>query len=203
MIDKKPAIIACVQVARDNDILLCITAEARLVRARRDENADLFWGLRGGGGIVAWPVSEAPAVTVLYRTVAEAAPSELTLIMVHAARIPSPYSAVILFQIGGALNRLEEGHSPVGNRNARYVLNLAGSWEQASDDSANVKWVRGAWNDMKSFSTGGTYINFLTEDEGPERIEAALGTGLRRLAEIKAKWDPRDMFRTNRNIKPV
>ena len=54
---------------------------------------------------------------------------------------------------------------------------------------------------MKSFSTGGTYINFLTEDESHERIEAALGKGLKRLAEVKAKWDPRNVFRTNRNIK--
>lgn len=295
-----------------------VTPDARLVRASKDENADLFWGLRGGGGnfgvvtgidyslfpvgpeivggLVAWPASEAQAVTQLYRTVSEQAPPELTLVMImrpappapwlpkdvhgkpivailachsgkpeegekavaaikafgkpigdvlvrrpyvqmqslldatqpkgrryywkseylpriepalcekvmkHAAKIPSPFSAVILFQIAGALNRLEEEHSPGGNRNARYVLNLAGSWEQAADDTANIAWVREAWNDMKSFSTGGTYINFLTEDEGPERIEAALGKGLRRLAEVKAKWDPQNMFRTNRNIKPV
>ena len=56
---------------------------------------------------------------------------------------------------------------------------------------------------MKSFSTGGTYINFLTEDEGPERIEAALGKGLTRLAKVKAKWDSQNMFRTNRNITPA
>ncbi len=55
---------------------------------------------------------------------------------------------------------------------------------------------------MKSFSTGGTYINFLTQDEGPERIEAALGKSLSRLAEVKARWDPENVFRTNRNITP-
>ncbi len=110
---------------------------------------------------------------------------------------------MILFQIEGALNRLEDEHSPVGNRDARYVLNVAGSWEQADDDEANIEWAREAWNDMKSFSTGGTYINFLTEDEGPERIEAALGKGLARLAEVKAKWDPQNVFRTNRNIAPA
>jgi hypothetical protein len=54
---------------------------------------------------------------------------------------------------------------------------------------------------MKSFSTGGTYVNFLTEDEGPERIKAALGRGLNRLAEVKTKWDPQNTFRINRNIK--
>jgi len=295
-----------------------VTADARLVRASSDENADLFWGLRGGGGnygvvtgfdyalhpvgpevvggVVAWPASEAPGVLELYRTLAEKAPPELTLVVLmrpappapwlpkdmhgkpivamlacysgslvegekavapiksfgkpigdvlvrrpyaqmqslldatqpkgrryywkseylpriepalcekvieHAARIRSPHSTVVLFQIEGALNRLEAEHSPVGNRDARYVLNLAGSWEQAGDDRANIEWAREAWNDMKSFSTGGTYINFLTEDEGPERIKAALGTGFQRLAEVKARWDPQNVFRTNRNIKPV
>jgi hypothetical protein len=121
----------------------------------------------------------------------------------HAARIRSPHSAVILFQIEGALNQLEEEHSPVGNRDARYVLNLASWWEMAGEDTPNIEWARAAWNDMKSFSTGGTYINFLTEDEGPERIEAALGRGLERLTEVKANWDPQNVFRTNRNIVPA
>ncbi|HLF34845.1 MAG TPA: BBE domain-containing protein, partial [Cyclobacteriaceae bacterium] len=130
-------------------------------------------------------------------------PTLCNKIIEHAARIRSPYSAVILFQIEGALNRLSEDHSPVGNRDAHYVLNLTGSWEQAGDDRANIEWAREAWNDMKSFSTGGTYVNFLTEDESQERIEAAIGKGLPRLAEIKAKWDPQNIFRMNRNIKPV
>ena len=123
-------------------------------------------------------------------------------VLEHAAQIPSPHSAVILFQLDGALNRHPDDHSAVGNRNARYVFNIAGSWEQAEDDQLNIAWAREAWNDMKGFSTGGTYINFLTEDEGPERIEAALGKGLERLAQIKAGWDPENMFRTNRNIQP-
>jgi FAD/FMN-containing dehydrogenase len=295
-----------------------VTADARLVRASSDENADLFWGLRGGGGnfgvvtgidyalypvgpevvggVVAWPASEAPKVLELYRTLAEKAPPELTLValmrpappapwlpkdwhgkpiiallachsgrpedgeklvapiksfgkpigdvlvrrpyaqmqslldatqpkgrryywkseylpriepalcekaMAHAATIRSPHSAVILFQIAGALNQLEEGHSPVGNRDARYVLNITSAWEKAEDDEANIQWTRKAWEDMKRFSTGGNYVNFLTEDESPERVAAALGKGLGRLAEVKAKWDPGNMFRTNRNVKPV
>jgi hypothetical protein len=121
----------------------------------------------------------------------------------HAARIPSPHSAVILFQIGGALNEVEEEHSPAGNRDARYVLNIAGSWEQADDDRTNMEWARAAWNGMMQFSTGGNYINFLTEDEGRDRIEAALGNALQRLAEVKARWDPDNVFRTNRNITPA
>jgi FAD/FMN-containing dehydrogenase len=121
----------------------------------------------------------------------------------QAAKIRSPHSAVILFHIGGALNDLPPEHSPVGNRDARYVLNLAGSWDRAEDDAANVAWAREAWTALKGFSTGGNYVNFLTEDEGSERIEAALGQALHRLGEVKARWDPRNTFRTNRNVAPV
>lgn len=295
-----------------------VTADGNLVRASEDENADLFWGLRGGGGnfgvvtgidyalhpvgpeivggLVAWPASEAPKVLELYRTLAEEAPPELTLVALmrnappapwlpkerhgtpivallachsgdpaegekavapiksfgspigdvlvrrpyrqmqslldatqpkgrryywkseylpgiepelcekaieHAGRIRSPHSAVILFQIGDALNRLDAAHSPVGNRDARYVFNVAGSWEQPEDDETNIEWARAAWRDMKPFSTGGTYINFLTEDEGAERVEAALGASLQQLAEVKRRWDPGNAFRTNRNIEPT
>ncbi len=295
-----------------------VTADARLVRASDTENPDLFWGLRGGGGnfgvvtgidyklypvgpevvggLVAWPASEAPGVLALYRTLAEKAPSELTLVALmrpappapwlpkdmhgkpivallacysgnpeegeqavapiksfgkpigdvlvrrpylqlqslldatqpkgrryywkseylagiepalcekfidHAAKIRSPHTAVIFFQIGGALNKLEEEHSPVGNRDARYVLNITSAWDDAARDQENIQWTRDAWNDMKSFSTGGTYINFLTQDEGPERIREAIGKGLQRLTKVKTKWDPENVFRTNRNIKPI
>ena len=123
--------------------------------------------------------------------------------MAHAAQFRSPHSALILFQIAGALNRLEEGHSPAGNRDARYVLNITSAWEKAEDDPANVAWTRAAWEDMKGFSTGGNYVNFLTEDETPDRVAAALGKSMGRLAEVKAKWDPTNMFRTNRNVKPA
>ena len=120
----------------------------------------------------------------------------------HAGRIRSPHSAVILFQIGGALNEQPADRSPAGNRDARYVLNIAGSWERPEDDEANVAWAREAWSDMRAHSTGGTYINFLTEDEGPERTTDAIGGGLERLGEVKARWDPENVFRTNRNIEP-
>ena len=121
----------------------------------------------------------------------------------HAAKITSPYSAVILFQMDGALNRLSDERSAVGNRDARYLLNITGAWERSDDDASNIQWVRAAWNDMRGYSTGGTYINFLTEDDGIDRTQAALGGALERLGEVKARWDPHNVFRTNRNIKPA
>jgi hypothetical protein len=74
------------------------------------------------------------------------------------------------------------------------VLNITASWEQANDDVVNVAWARDSWNDMKSFSTGGNYINFLTEDETPEHVAAVLGTSIKRLSDVKAHWDPQNFF---------
>lgn len=119
----------------------------------------------------------------------------------HAARIRSPHSAILLFQIGGALNERPADHSPVGNRDARYVLNIAGSWEKPEDDAANMAWARDCFSATRGVATGGTYVNFLTEEEGADRIAAAYGgPALARLAELKRRWDPDNLFR---HTKPV
>ena len=124
-------------------------------------------------------------------------------IIARAATMPSALSTLILFHLSGALNKLPVEHSPVGNRDAHYVLNIGSSWEQPADDEKNMTWTRETWNHLKEFSTGGNYINFLTEDEGPDRIAAAIGPAAARLAKVKQHWDPENVFRTNRNIKPA
>jgi FAD/FMN-containing dehydrogenase len=119
----------------------------------------------------------------------------------HAGRIQSPHSAILLFQIGGALNELPADYSPAGNRDARYVLNITGSWEKPSDDDRNVQWARNCFEAMRICSTGGTYINFLTEEEGQDRIEAAYGRAiLDRLAGLKRKYDPENFFRHTKRV---
>jgi len=127
-------------------------------------------------------------------------PALFTTAIEHASRILSPHSAILIFPIDGALNELPEDHSAVGNRDAVAVLNIAGSWERAADDQPNIAWARNAWRDLRQFSTGGTYINFLTEDEGDDRTRAAYRTNYPRLAQLKAIWDPGNLFHTNKNI---
>jgi FAD/FMN-containing dehydrogenase len=58
------------------------------------------------------------------------------------------------------------------------------------------------WQGSRRFSTGGVYVNFLTEDEGEDRIRASYGENLGRLAQVKADWDPDNVFRLNKNIAP-
>lgn len=105
--------------------------------------------------------------------------------------------------MGGEIAKRPADHSAVGNRDAAAVLNIAASWEKPEDDAAQVEWARSSWRDMKRFSTGGTYVNFLTEEETGERVAAAYGKNLARLGEIKARWDPDNVFRMNKNIPPA
>jgi FAD/FMN-containing dehydrogenase len=131
-------------------------------------------------------------------------PSEmLPAVIEHARRIQSPHSMIALFQLGGAVGSLQEGHSAVGNRDAQFVFNVAAAWESKEDDGANIEWARSTWRDLRKFSTGGTYVNFLTEEEGEDRIHSAYGRNYGRLVEIKRKWDPLNFFRSNKNIVPV
>jgi FAD/FMN-containing dehydrogenase len=294
-----------------------VTADGQAVRASADQNGDLFWALRGGGGnfgvvtsidytiypvgpeiiggLVAWPGDKAPEVLDLYGKLVATAPPELTLVALmrlappapwlpkewhgrlivgilachsgnlaegetlvapiksfgkpigdvlvrrpytqlqsmldatqpkgrryywksdhlpaitpdlcravisHAATLPSPHSALILFQMEGALNTLAPTHSPVGNRDARYLFNVNAGWERAEDDETNIAWARNAYGDLKRFATGGTYLNFLNADEGPDRTTHALGSSMQRLGKVKKEWDPANVFRVNRNIQP-
>jgi FAD/FMN-containing dehydrogenase len=288
-----------------------VTADATVLRVSANDNADLFWALRGGGGnfgivtsfeyhlfpvgpdvlggAIAWRGEDARSVLETYRALGAVAPRELTSVAVlriappapwlpkaihgkpiaaifvchvgepgaaeaalaplrkhgdpvadivtrrpytqmqnlldatqpkgrryywkshylpnigpdlvelaieHAHRMPSPHSAIVLFQVQGALGDLPAGHSPAGNRDAAYVLNITSSWERPEDDTANVEWARDCFEATRPCSTGGTYVNFLTEDEGADRIEAAYGRpNLERLSVLKGSYDPDNFFR--------
>ena len=107
----------------------------------------------------------------------------------------------MLFQLQGVLGELSADHSPVGNRDAGFVINIASSWENPADDDANVRWARDCFEATKAFSTGGAYINFLTEEEGRDRIEAAYGKPvLERLAALKKRFDPGNLFSHTKSV---
>lgn len=125
----------------------------------------------------------------------------IALAVAHADRIRSPHSAIRLFQIQGALGELPAGFSPSGNRDAAQVLNIAASWDKPGDDDINVQWGRDCFEATRACSTGGAYINFPTEDEGQDRIEAAYGRANQdRLAALKRKYDPENFFRHTKTV---
>ncbi len=81
-------------------------------------------------------------------------------------------------------------------------MNVHGRWETPADDSACIGWARDFFKASAPFATGGVYVNFMTADEG-ERVRAAYGPNYERLAQVKRKYDPDNLFRMNQNIKPA
>ncbi|MGH3747462.1 MAG: BBE domain-containing protein, partial [Micromonosporaceae bacterium] len=94
------------------------------------------------------------------------------------------------------------GMSALADRQAKWAVHPLGLWEDAADDTRGIAWARNLNADMKSYATGAVYLNFIG-DEGAERVVAGFGRdNYRRLAAIKAEWDPENVFRQNHNIAP-
>ncbi len=130
-------------------------------------------------------------------------PEMLEIAARQAKAAPSPHSAILIFPLDGALNTMPMDHSPAGNRDAKSVFNVTGSWEKQADDAENIAWARDSWEEMRRFSTGGTYVNFLTEEETGGRLQDAYGGHYDRLVDLKRKWDPNNLFHLNKNIPPA
>jgi FAD/FMN-containing dehydrogenase len=284
-----------------------VTADGRELVASTNENEDLFWALRGGGGnfgvvtsfqfrlhplgpvlggLVAHPLPKAKEALKFYRDFAASAPDALTttaaffttpdghpafgvflcyagplaegekvlrplreygppamdqvgrmrytdvqkmldesaapgrryymrsyllpglddalidLLPEHFAAVPSPLSAVVLPQLGGAVTRLPTDATAYYHRSVAFSSTVLGGWTDPGDDARNIAWTR-AFGDALQPLASGVYVNELT-DEGQQRVVAAYGAETyRRLVALKAKYDPTNLFRLNQNINPA
>ena len=116
--------------------------------------------------------------------------------------LEAPANQIVLFHVTGAINEHPEDDGAVGNRDAAYAVVIQSMWRpDVAAADANRTWVRNAWEAMRPFSTGGNYVNFQTADESHERTAESYRGNYERLAEIKAKYDPDNLFRINRNIR--
>jgi FAD/FMN-containing dehydrogenase len=119
----------------------------------------------------------------------------------HARQQPSPYSTTDLWDIRGAVKRGSD--SAFNGRQAAFLLNPEANWEHAGDDALNLQWVRDFVDDMQAFSDGSRYLNFPGfQEEGDEMMRTSFGANYERLAQIKTKYDPNNLFRLNQNVKP-
>ena len=126
----------------------------------------------------------------------------LDLFLDAGAHRASPMTQHLLLPWGGALGRVDPDATPLNQRAARWVSHPFATWEDAADDEANIAWVRDYRRRNAPFTTGGVYLNFIG-DEGDERIQAAFGVEkYERLAQIKAEYDPGNVFAGNQNIRP-
>jgi FAD/FMN-containing dehydrogenase len=124
-------------------------------------------------------------------------------IVQHARRQPSALSTIDLWEIRGAVRRAGPDDGAFHGRQVAFLLSPEANWEKMEDDEANVAWLRGLIADMEAFSDGGRYLNFAGfQEEGEEMMRASFGPQYRRLAQLKQKYDPDNLFRLNQNVQP-
>ncbi|CAH0327278.1 putative FAD-linked oxidoreductase YvdP [Microbacterium sp. Bi128] len=88
------------------------------------------------------------------------------------------------------------------NRNVKFSPVIAAQWMDPAENEANIAWVRDYAAALRPYSAPGGYINFMDGDDLP-RVAENYGENYKRLREVKAKYDPRNLFHVNQNIAPV
>ncbi len=126
----------------------------------------------------------------------------LDTLIEYAGKLPSPQCEIFIGQVAGAANRVAPEATAYRHRDAKFVLNVHGRWDDASEDAAGMAWARAFFAASAPYASEGAYVNFLTEEEG-DRVVAAYGANYERLARIKQEYDPENVFRFNQNIRPA
>lgn len=125
----------------------------------------------------------------------------LDTLVANAPDLPPPGSMVLLEHMGGAVGRVGPTDTAFSNRDAQYNVSILSTWLNADDDAANIAWTRSTGKTLKTFGTGGSYVNYMA-DEGEAVVRATYEVNLERLIEVKRKYDPTNVFSANQNIAP-
>jgi FAD/FMN-containing dehydrogenase len=288
-----------------------VTADGRVLRASDDDEPDLFWAVRGGGGNfgvvtsfeyrlhpvgptvtagpIVHPINHARELLAFYRDRTQALPDEHTLFatLVHApdgsgtkvaalvtchcgspddaekatrplkqfgspvldgvgpmhycqvngmldasypagalnywksnfltelsdaaiatmiecfARCPTTMGQLLIEHIHGAATRVGVADTAFPHRRDGYNFLILAQWMQPADTSRCIAWAGETYERMQPFFASGRYVNYLDNDEAGDPVAAAYGPNYRRLQRIKAKYDPKNFFRMNQNIRPL
>jgi FAD/FMN-containing dehydrogenase len=121
----------------------------------------------------------------------------------HAAKAPSELCLMHLYPIDGAVHRSGKDDTAWSVRDARFSMVIAGIHNDPAQASALKQWGREYWQAVHPFNLDGGYVNFMMDDEVDGRVQASYGDNYGRLATVKARYDPANLFRVNQNIKPA
>ncbi|HTP51863.1 MAG TPA: FAD-binding oxidoreductase [Anaeromyxobacteraceae bacterium] len=121
----------------------------------------------------------------------------------YVGRLPSPDCEVFIGNLGGAVNRVPVQATAYPHRDIQFVMNVHTRWSDAANDKECISWARQLFDAMTPHATGGVYVNFMPEEESQRVSQGAYGANYQRLAKLKAKYDPENLFRMNQNIGPA
>lgn len=133
----------------------------------------------------------------------ELADEAIDHIVARALDRPSPWTYLSIRNMGGAMARVAADATAMGGRDAWFLLSIDTSWTDPADSDRAIAWTRAFWDTMRRGTPGGIYLNFVGEDEDSEALRASYGdANYERLVDVKTRYDPRNFFRLNQNIRP-
>lgn len=120
-----------------------------------------------------------------------------------AANRPSPQTLLALRGLGGAMGRVAEDATAYGNRGAFCNLSIDAAWDDPADNEKIIAWTRKSWSMMRDLTGGGVYLNFAgLGEENDTLARAGFGRNYDRLADVKRRYDPANLFQGNVNVRP-
>jgi hypothetical protein len=118
------------------------------------------------------------------------------------ASSPTTDAEFYVIQLGGAVTDIDDDATPYTGRKAGYYWIVASGWDREDDDARVVAWSRMAGARLAEISMRGNYVNE-QGDFGKDIALAAYGEKkYSRLAKLKARYDPSNLFHLNQNIEP-
>jgi FAD/FMN-containing dehydrogenase len=121
----------------------------------------------------------------------------------QAAKTPSELSLVHLYPIDGAVHRVAADATAWSPRDATWSMVIAGIDPDPGKAPDLKRWARQYWEAVHPFNLEGGYVNFMMQDEEASRVQATYGANYERLARVKSRYDPENLFRVNQNIPPA
>ena len=134
--------------------------------------------------------------------VRELSDEAIALNVKFGAALPSLQSTMHLYPINGKAGGVKNSATPWCYRDAVWAQVMVGVDPDPANKERISAWAKDYWSAVHPFSAGGAYVNFMME-EGEDRIRATYGKNYARLAKIKKRYDPNNLFRVNQNIKPA
>ena len=119
----------------------------------------------------------------------------------HGEQLPTMHSTMHIYPINGAVHRVGRGDTAFSFRDANFAQVIVGVDPDPANNERMIAWARDYWAALHPHSAGGAYLNMMM-DEGPDQVAAAYRDNYPRLAAIKARYDPDNLFRVNQNITP-